>query len=178
NTRQEDDEAREKIAKNPPDIILTNYVMLELMLTRPFERRLVDAAKGLKFLVLDELHTYRGRQGADVAMLVRRTRESLQATSLQCVGTSATLAGPGTYEEQRAQVARVACTIFGAEVQPEHVIGETIRRATREVNLDDPQNLALLKARVSDETAALSTEYRAFVQVPLSSWIEPTFALR
>src|SRR5206468_5907341 len=96
-TGQEDDEAREKIAKNPPDIILTNYVMLELMLTRPFERRLVDAAKGLKFLVLDELHTYRGRQGADVAMLVLRTRESLHATSLQCVGTSATLAAPGTF---------------------------------------------------------------------------------
>lgn len=65
---------------NPPDILLTNYVMLELILTRPEERRnLVNATQGLRFLVLDELHTYRGRQGADVSMLVRLIRNTLNA---------------------------------------------------------------------------------------------------
>ena len=89
--------------------------MLELLLTRPEERRtIIQAARGLRFLVLDELHTYRGRQGADVALLVRRTRETFVTEHLQCVGTSATLAGAGTYEEQRAEVARVASMIFGA----------------------------------------------------------------
>ena len=64
------------ILADPPDILLTNYVMLELVLTRPDERaHLIRAAKGLRFLVLDELHTYRGRQGADVALLVRRLRD-------------------------------------------------------------------------------------------------------
>src|SRR3954451_871844 len=43
-TGQEDEEAREAILQNPPDILLTNYVMLELMLTRPKEQRLLDAA--------------------------------------------------------------------------------------------------------------------------------------
>lgn len=67
-TGQESGEERERILKSPPDILLTNYVMLELILTRPEERkRLVSAARGLDFLVLDELHSYRGRQGADVA---------------------------------------------------------------------------------------------------------------
>ena len=62
----------------------TNYVMLELVLTRPDERKhLVRAAQGLRFLVLDELHTYRGRQGADVAMLVRRLRDQCAADDLQ-----------------------------------------------------------------------------------------------
>src|SRR5262245_14154255 len=65
-TGQEDDEERQRIIAEPPDILLTNYVMLELLLTRPFEQGLVRAARGLRFLVLDELHTYRGRQGADV----------------------------------------------------------------------------------------------------------------
>ena len=51
-------------------------------------RKLVKAAKGLQFLVLDELHTYRGRQGADVAMLVRRVREACSSPDLQCIGTS------------------------------------------------------------------------------------------
>lgn len=50
--------------------------MLELVLTRPWDYQLVDAARGLRFLVPDELHTYRGRQGADVAMLVRRLRDT------------------------------------------------------------------------------------------------------
>ena len=53
--------------------------MLELILTRPIERQLVQAAQGLRFLVLDELHTYRGRQGADVALFVRRVRDALNA---------------------------------------------------------------------------------------------------
>ena len=78
-TGQESDEEKKQIMANPPDILLTNYVMLELILTRPDERKtLVNAAQGLRFLVLDELHTYRGRQGADVAMLVRRVRNTLE----------------------------------------------------------------------------------------------------
>ena len=66
--------------------------------------------------MLDELHTYRGRQGADVAMLVRRLRGTVGATALQCIGTSATLAGPGTKAEQRQQVAELATRIFGTPI--------------------------------------------------------------
>lgn len=126
-TGQEDAAERERILTNPPDILLTNYVMLELILTRPDERKLVQAAQDLRFLVLDELHTYRGRQGADVAMLVRRARDAFAAEILQCVGTSATLAGPGAFDEQRDEVARVASLMFGASMKPEHVISETLR---------------------------------------------------
>jgi ATP-dependent helicase YprA (DUF1998 family) len=60
-TGQEGDEEKQEILANPPDILLTNYVMLELILTRVDERQLVRAAQDLRFLVLDELHTYRGR---------------------------------------------------------------------------------------------------------------------
>ena len=65
-------------------------------------------------LVLDELHTYRGRQGADVALLVRRVRDRLAPAGeeLQCVGTSATLASDGDYEQQRSSVAAMASQIF------------------------------------------------------------------
>ncbi|HMS18874.1 MAG TPA: DEAD/DEAH box helicase, partial [Planctomycetota bacterium] len=79
-TGQEQDDARERLRRSPPDILLTNYMMLELMLTRAEDRTLVRAAEGLRFLVFDELHTYRGRQGADVAMLIRRCRQAFQAT--------------------------------------------------------------------------------------------------
>src|SRR5690349_1850966 len=130
-TGQESQADREQIWHNPPDILLTNFVMLELILTRPFDVPLVRAAKGLRFLVLDELHTYRGRQGADVAMLVRRTREATGAgAGLQCVGTSATMSTADTVDDQRREVALVASRIFGAHVEPEHVITETLVRAT------------------------------------------------
>jgi ATP-dependent helicase YprA (DUF1998 family) len=152
-TGQEGDERRRAIWADPPDVLLTNYVMLELILTRPDERPLIRAAQGLQFLVLDELHTYRGRQGADVALLVRRVREVLAADRCQCVGTSATLAGPGTLAEQQRQVARVASLLFGVSVRPEHVIGETLRRATAERRPDEPAFVAELRARLGAEAA-------------------------
>ena len=68
--------------------------MLELMLTRPDERRhgWSEPREGLRFLVLDELHTYRGRQGADVAMLVRRLRDAVRSDRIcSVVGTTATM---------------------------------------------------------------------------------------
>ena len=79
-TGQESQADRDRIRANPPDILLTNYVMLELMLTRPDDRRsLIRMARGLEFLVFDELHTYRGRQGADVALLIRRVKDACEA---------------------------------------------------------------------------------------------------
>src|SRR5271170_1014550 len=144
-TGQESAEDRARIIADPPDILLTNYVMLELVLTRPHERGLVSAAKGLWFLVLDELHTYRGRQGADVALLVRRLRDACDAPEVQCIGTSATMTTEGGPEEQKNEVARVASTLFGVPVQPGHVIGETLERIT------DPAAIApdALRGRIS-----------------------------
>jgi len=178
-TGQETEEEREAIIADPPDIVLTNYVMLELILTRPRERRLVEAARGLRVLVLDELHTYRGRQGADVALLCRRVREACAAEHLRYVGTSATMtADPSRpFEEQRAEVARVATQLFGAEVRPEHVIGETLRRLTPPDDLSDPGFLERLRARVLSEEPP-PTDFAAFAADPLSSWIESTFGLR
>ena len=72
------------------------------ILTRIRDKDLVKAAQGLRFLVLDELHTYRGRQGADVGLLVRRVRHATKSQNLQVIGTSATLASGGTWEEERA----------------------------------------------------------------------------
>src|SRR5262249_39150706 len=88
-TGQDKDEARAAILADPPHIILTNYVMLEYMLLRPAERVLVkQATAALHFLIMDELHVYRGRQGADVAMLMRRVRQRSDSDHLVYVGTS------------------------------------------------------------------------------------------
>ena len=132
-TGQESQADRDRIRANPPDILLTNYVMLELMLTRPDDRRsLIRMARGLEFLVFDEMHTYRGRQGADVALLIRRVKDACEAENVQCVGTSATMATEGTSQQRRKAVADVAFQVFGTPVAEENVIGETLIRATAE----------------------------------------------
>ena len=175
-TGQESQEEREAIIAKPPDILLTNYVMLELLLTRPFEKGLIEAAKGLRFLVLDELHTYRGRQGADVALLVRRVREATKATSLQVVGTSATLAGGGTVDEQKVEIAAVASRLFGAMVEAQNVVGETLVRSTRPARLDDPAWVEALRARVRSSSPP-PVDPGTFVADPLASWIEGELGL-
>ncbi len=84
-------------------------MMLELLMTRQDEldRKVIGNCVGLRFLVLDELHTYRGRQGADVALLVRRVRERLAPDTLQCIGTSATMASEGSVRNKQEVVASV-----------------------------------------------------------------------
>ena len=180
-TGQESQAERARILAYPPDILLTNYVMLELVLTRPDERSsLIKAAQGLQFLVLDELHTYRGRQGADVGMLVRRVREACRAhDTLQCVGTSATMSSGGTIADQQREVAAVASRIFGTRVRPDHVVTETLVRATTD---RDPAPAALATAVAARAPAeandpVLSAGYAALCQDPLASWIEDTFGV-
>jgi len=171
-TGQEDKKTREAILANPPDVLLTNYVMLELLLTRPNERKaLIQSAKNLRFLVLDELHTYRGRQGADVAMLIRRLRGAIDAsTDLQCVGTSATLAGPGSRAEQRAEVAALASRLFGTTFSAENIVGETLKRATSGSATTDE-----LKTRL---TQAPPSGRETLEKDPLAIWIEDQIGLR
>jgi superfamily II DNA/RNA helicase len=180
-TGQEKPDQRQEILADPPDVILTNYVMLELMLTRPAERRsLVEAAAGLQFLVLDELHTYRGRQGADVAMLVRRVRDACAARqTLQCVGTSATMASADTVARQQAEVAGVASKVFGTEVRAEHVIAETLVRATSAQPAGPGALAAAVRARGHAEAddPVLHEGYASLRRDPLASWIEDAFGL-
>src|SRR6266702_7910696 len=168
-TGQESADDRARIIAGPPDILLTNYVMLELILTRPRDRRLIEAARGLQFLVLDELHTYRGRQGADVALLARRLRESCGGPDVQCIGTSATMTTEGEAADQRRAVADVATTLFGVPVRPQHVIGETLERVT------DPASITAgaLRRRIGGPPAG--DGFEAFVVDPLAAWAEQAF---
>jgi hypothetical protein len=94
------------------------------------------------------------------------------------VGTSATIASAGTAAEQQAEVAKVAALLFGAEVSPAHIIGETLRRATPARDIGDPTFVAALTQRIADSDRHPPTDYQRFVEDPLSIWIESTFGLR
>lgn len=172
-TGQESQEERERIKENPPDVILTNYMMLELLMTRQNERdkAVIRHADGLQFLVLDELHTYRGRQGADVAMLVRRVRERMNP-DLICIGTSATMATDGSREDRQAKVAEVAGKLFGQKISASNIIGETLQR---QIPGEMPTQAALSKAlSIALHDSASFEELR---QHPVAAWVELTLGI-
>jgi DEAD/DEAH box helicase domain-containing protein len=146
---------------DPPDILLTNYKMLDYLLLRPQDQRLwrFNTAGVLQYLVLDELHTYDGAQGADVACLIRRLKERLeiQRGDLCVVGTSATLDDRGPAKDSNSKkadgsvdaketgsdrLARFASTLFEEEINAEAVIGED-RVTVEEMVALDPREVTL-----------------------------------
>ena len=156
-TGQEKSGPRLEIQDNPPHILLTNYMMLELLLTRLQERKIRDAIyRNLRFLVFDELHTYRGRQGADVAMLIRRIRAQC-TQEVVCIGTSATMVSVGTLEAQRAEVAKFASAMFGKQISSSQIVSEELRRSLEfSGKLPGQEELSRAIARGIDFTSAES----------------------
>lgn len=176
-TGQESAEERELIRRSKPDILLTNFMMLELLMTRQNERdqNVIANAERLDFLVLDELHTYRGRQGADVAMLVRRVRDRLcRDRAPVCIGTSATMANEGAEETRSAVVSNVATRLFGVKVSPDAVIDESLERATNKNRKIVRDKLA---SAVAGELSPVLTDEQ-LREHPLAIWIELEIGLK
>lgn len=105
---------RHEVLAWPPDVLITNYSMLEYMLMRPLERPIFDATRQWlrdnpeeKFLlIIDEAHLYRGAAGAEVALLMRRLRARLDipADRLQVIATSASFSGAEKAQAFAAQL--------------------------------------------------------------------------
>jgi len=173
-TGQEDQDERDLIRQSKPDILLTNFMMLELLMVRQNQRdrEVIANADGLDFIVLDELHTYRGRQGADVAMLVRRLRDRLcRDRAPVCIGTSATMASEGGEETRTAAVASVSSRLFGAHITVDAVIDESLERATDpDLKVDDNLRIHLRQALAEPITPTLTDE--ELKRHPLAVWIE------
>ncbi|MES2210080.1 MAG: DEAD/DEAH box helicase [Chloroflexota bacterium] len=95
---------RHEVLAAPPDLLVTNYSMLEYMLMRPLERPLFDATHDWLaqnpdepfLVVVDEAHLYRGASGAEVGLLLRRLRDRLgiPAERLQVICTTASFGDP------------------------------------------------------------------------------------
>lgn len=91
--------SREEMQRTPPNILITNYSMLEYMMLRPKDDAVFSGAK-LKFIVLDEAHIYKGATGMETSLLMRRLRARIsEPNSVQYLLTSATLGGPESNKE-------------------------------------------------------------------------------
>lgn len=171
-TGQEKEEEREKLRQNPPHIILTNYMMLELMLTRQIDKPIITSIyEKLRYLVFDEMHTYRGRQGADVAMLIRRIRAGSQQP-VTCIGTSATMVSGGNIQTQREAVAQVAALLFGKPFSPEQIVTESLERSLARPDYGFEELKDAVRSPIDTSAPA-----EALVVHPVANWLENAVAL-
>lgn len=113
---------RAEIRRNPPDIILTNYKQLDFLLVRKADRHMFT--RSLRYLVLDEIHSYRGALATEIACLIRRLKAQagLKPGELVVIGTSATVASG---ERGIEALTRFAETLFGETVRPKDIVTES-----------------------------------------------------
>lgn len=165
-------EDRDTIVDAAPDILLTNFKMLDMGLMQnqyaPLWQYNLKDPTLLKFIVLDELHTYDGAQGTDVANLLRRLKLRLNMPEghLCPVGTSATL---GSGEDAKEKLCRYASDIFGEKISAESVIGE--HRLTAEQLFEgEPEDYmptisAIRKMRIREQE-----DYDTYIETQKKFW--------
>lgn len=126
--------SRDEMIENPPDLLITNFAMLERTLLRPDERSLFKVVDehAWRFLILDEAHSYRGAQAIELARLMDRVRGAVRSGKREagvpavdpvCIATSATLADALDGEEvQRNKTAKFASDLFGSSFDSDAVV--------------------------------------------------------
>lgn len=165
---------RQRLRENPPHILLTNYMMLEYLLVRPSDRDALFANHRCRFVVLDEVHTYRGSLGANIALLFRRlvthlrharqdwfaddTGNSKRFPTLLPVATSATIKSidesnksPEEVRQLRDEAVRgFLSKLTGVAEESFRVLGEELR------DLSIPPEACWPDSPVSDAGTALN----------------------
>lgn len=168
---------RDVMVQQPPDILLTNYKMLDYLLMRPRYQRLWkdNASQTLRFLVVDEIHTFDGAQGTDLACLIRRLKRRLDCEpgALCCVGTSATLGGA----DDSALLLDYAQQVFGEPFEAGAIVTEERISAAEFLEghfpsylsypLEDEHLETLRPGSHEDERAFLSAQSRLWLGRPL-----------
>lgn len=164
---------RDTLRKHPPDILLTNYKMLDYLMLRPRDRQLwsQNTPTTLRYVVVDELHTFDGAQGTDLALLLRRLRARLQVPDghLICAGTSATLGGAsdtGPLREYASQVFGVPFDADAVVTESRQTVGAFLEEAMVEYMFAyRPEWLdALVPSQYGSPSEAVRTWFALFFQ--------------
>ena len=146
--------SRNEMRATPPNILLTNYAMLEYLLLRPNDSELFDdeGGKTWKFIILDEAHSYKGSNGSEIAFLLRRLKDRIcdnQKGKIQCIATSATLGDMSKLGE----LAEFASNIFDENFAKEDIIlsKRIYREAVESMRTFKPEEYVELKEAVKDK---------------------------
>jgi DEAD/DEAH box helicase domain-containing protein len=168
---------RETMLSSPPDILLTNYKMLDYLLVRPKDASLWkdNSPETLKYIAVDELHTFNGAQGTDLACLLRRLKSRLFAPvgHLCCIGTSATMGD----KDSAAGIIGYASEIFGEPFEDGAVVTEDRLSAYEffegkpPIDFTMPDKAAILALQASVE----QDDQRAFLEAAAKAWLDESF---
>jgi ATP-dependent helicase YprA (DUF1998 family) len=116
---------RSTLRDDPPPILVTNNTMLEYMTIRREDRGILEASRGLlRWIVIDEAHSYIGSAAAEVSLLLRRVLQAFEVApgQVRFVATSATIGGSD--DQARLDLRRYLADLAGVpEVQVHVVIG-------------------------------------------------------
>ncbi len=162
---------RETQRLNPPDILLTNYKMLDYLLIRPQDAKLwiENLPETLRFVVVDELHTFDGAQGTDLACLLRRMKARLGTPKdyLCCVGTSATLG----MKEDQTNLIHYAEQIFGETFDAEAIIAESTLTAAEFLANSPIEHVEVVPPEYSGKLDPQSyDDYPAYLRAQHALW--------
>jgi ATP-dependent helicase YprA (DUF1998 family) len=164
---------RETMRSKPPPILVTNQTMLEYMTIRREDRSILDASQGkLRWIIIDEAHSYIGSAAAELALLIRRVLHAfgVMPEQVRFVATSATIGSSGD-EQARTALRRFLADIGGVAPERVHVVlghtqpvdlvsgaGATLDTATRtvaEMLKKRPQTLESLRGASDQAEAAI-----------------------
>lgn len=167
----------ETLLNNAPDILMTNYKMLDYLLVRPKDALLWqdNDPETLKYIAVDELHTFDGAQGTDLACLLRRLKRRLGIYDgfLCCIGTSATMGS----KENDSNILSYAEEIFGEPFEKDAIITEDRLSAQEFFAGAEVTEFTLPTVAQSIELKSLSEEDEptAYLQSAVKDWF-PNFS--
>ena len=163
--------SRETMKETPPHVLITNFAMLEYLLLRPSDSPFFDGPSGKhwKFITLDEIHTYDGSKGAEIAYLLRRVRDRVvqsEKKKIQYIGTSATL---GSGPQDDPLLVDFAHAIFDEDFDTSCLI-KPLRIAMTGVDkswtIDETQTRLLLDHLDESATPATLTQFASSIGCP------------
>lgn len=114
---------RKDLRDIPPPLLITNTTMLEMMLVRPQDRPIFEKSRGkLKYVVIDEAHSYTGSQAAELTLLLRRTLQAFDVDpkNVRFIATSATIGDES--EESTKALQRFLADIAGCDLSQVEII--------------------------------------------------------
>ncbi|MDP1765569.1 MAG: DEAD/DEAH box helicase [Methylotenera sp.] len=163
---------RKTLRASPPPILVTNATMLEYMLVRNDDHPIIAKSKGkLKWIVLDEAHSYVGSQAAELSLLIRRVIHAFEVdpNDIRFIATSATIGDP---QGEAGQALRQ----FLADVGGIDVSQVELRYGLREVpTLAEPKNSASQKLTELENLDNEEVLYEALLKHPTAYKIRKLF---
>jgi DEAD/DEAH box helicase domain-containing protein len=154
-------QCRRSLRESPPPILVTNATMLEYMLIRANDQPIVEKSLGmLRWIVLDEAHTYLGSNAAEISLLLRRVMNAfnVEPSNVRFVATSATI-GSGDSESVANDLRKYLADLAGiSPLQVDVITGRRLApkllSPTQDVSVPSPEIIEKLRNDSFEERLA------------------------